>query len=69
MPLVPVRLRDKLKKSICFIFSHEFEINSNENDLWLQCKVCQEQKNIPDERLDEAYLKLSVFKGDLSWKE
>lgn len=55
--------------TICSIFGHILKLNSNENEIWLSCKVCGNQFDVPEERKEEAYQKLSVYKGDLSWKK
>ncbi len=58
-----------MKNLICEIFGHSFELHYTAEDIWIQCKRCDHQEDVPEERLQEAYDKASVFKGDLSWKK
>lgn len=54
---------------LCKIFGHKFSIHFNADEMWIACdrKGCDCQKDVPKEREEEAYLKLST--GDLNWKE
>ena len=57
-----------MKNLICEIFNHSLELHYTAEDIWLQCKRCNHQEDVPEERLSEAYQKISIFKGDLLWK-
>ena len=62
-------MRKIMKKNIlCKIFGHKLKLAQNSEEMWLLCERCRHDEDVPKEREEEAYQKLSVYKGDLSWK-
>lgn len=58
---------DKMKNLICFLFGCDFEIHCNSEEMWIECNRCSAQEDVPENREDEAYMKIG--KRNFKWEK
>lgn len=48
----------KLKKFYCKLVGHDFTLRMTSEEMWAECEMCREQRDISSEREEEAHEKI-----------